>query len=135
MSGFLPQLGTDLNVAVLLAGVNDVLARRSADEWGADLTAIVGDLADRAEHVVVAGVPPFASFPSLPGMLGRYLAERGNALDEVAQKVCADQPRTTWVSSVDLAPAGPEFFARDRFHPSVAGYVRWAKAIAGHIAL
>lgn len=135
----LPRLGQDLDVAVLLAGVNDVLTRRAPGQWGDDLVAIVDDLADRAEHVAVTGIPPFQAFPSLPATLARYLAERAAALDEVARQVCAAQPRVTWVSSTDLLPAllpaGPDFFARDRFHPSASGYRRWAQAVAEHLAL
>src|SRR5262245_15903382 len=44
----LPQLGENFAVAVLLAGANDVLNRRSPEEWADDLTAIVDGLADRA---------------------------------------------------------------------------------------
>jgi lysophospholipase L1-like esterase len=60
----LPELGGELDLAVLLAGGNDVLARRTPGEWRDDLTAIVSGLADRAEHVVVSGIPPFARFSS-----------------------------------------------------------------------
>jgi lysophospholipase L1-like esterase len=131
----LPRLGEGLNVAVLLAGVNDVLTRRTPGEWGDDLAAIVDDLIDRADHVVVVGLPPFEAFPSLPTTLGRYLAQRAGALDEVSQQVCAKQPRATWISSTDILPVGPDFFARDRFHPSATGYRRWAQAVADHLAL
>jgi lysophospholipase L1-like esterase len=129
----LPRLGENLNVAVLLAGANDVLTRRTPDQWRDDLAAIVDDLNDRAEHVAVAGIPPFAVVPSLPTTLGRYLGERAAALDEVSQQVCAEQPRATWISSTDIPP--PDFFAHDRFHPSAAGYRRWARAVADHLPL
>jgi len=68
---FVPRLGGNLNLAVLLAGVSDVLARRSTAQWGADLAAILADLAGRAERVVVTAIPPFAVLPSLPTTLGR----------------------------------------------------------------
>jgi lysophospholipase L1-like esterase len=130
-----PRLGANLNVAVLLAGANDVLTRRTPQQWRDDLAAIVEDLADRAEHVAVTGVPPFAAFPSLPTTLGRYLAERAGALDEVSQQVCVKHPRATWISSTDILPIGPDFFAHDRFHPSAAGYRRWAQVVADRLAL
>jgi lysophospholipase L1-like esterase len=131
----LPRLGENLNVAVLLAGANDVLTRRTPGQWGDDHAAIVDDLTDRAEHVAVTGIPPFAAFPSLPTTLGRYLAQRGGALDEISQQVCAEQPRATWISSTDILPIGPDFFAQDRFHPSAPGYRRWAQAVTDHLAL
>ena len=130
-----PQVGKNLDAAVLLAGVNDVLGRRAPEEWGEDLTAIVDELLGRAEHVVVTGIPSFEVFPSLPKTLGRYLAQRATALDEVSQRVCADRPQVTWFSAHSLLPVGPDFFARDRFHPSALGYRRWAEAVAGDLPL
>jgi lysophospholipase L1-like esterase len=131
----LPQLGENLTVAVLLAGANDVLSRRPPADWGDDLAAIVNDLTDRAEHVAVIGTPPFAAFPSLPTTLRRYLAERASALDEVSQRVCAEQPRATWMSSTDILPVSLDFFAQDGFHPSAVGYRRWALAVADRLKL
>jgi len=129
----LPQLDEDLDAAVLLAGVNDVMGRRSPEEWRDDLTAIVDGLTARAAHVVVAGTPPFALFPAMPATLGRYLTERATALDDVAQHICASRPRVTWVTMPGVP--GPDFFATDRFHPSAVGYGHWAKVIAGHVRL
>lgn len=129
----LPQLGGNLDVAVLLAGGNDVLTRRTPDQWRDDLAAILDGLTGRSEQVVVAGLPPFASFPSLPATLGRYLAERASALDTVSRQLCAQQPRTTWTGPAGLPP--PDCFAHDHFHPSASGYRLWARAVADRIAL
>jgi lysophospholipase L1-like esterase len=129
----LPRLGQDLNVAVLLAGGNDVMSRRSPDRWREDVCAIVDDLAERADQVVVAAVPPFALFPSMPTALGRYLGERAAALDTVSRQICAARPGTMWVTMTEVPP--PDFFASDRFHLSAAGYRRWAQVIADHLVL
>nr|QLJ96955.1 SGNH/GDSL hydrolase family protein [Micromonospora carbonacea] len=129
----LPQLEQELDVAVLLAGVNDVLSRRGPQEWRDDLTAIVTDLRARAGHVAVTGIPPFDVFPAMPRALGRYLAQRAADLDEVARQVCAAQPGAVWVGPNSLLPPVPEFFARDRFHPSSFGYRRWAGSVAEHL--
>jgi lysophospholipase L1-like esterase len=129
----LPQLGENLNVAVLLAGGNDVIRGHGPDRWRADLCAIVDDLMERADHVVVAGIPPFALFPSIPTTLGRYLSERAAALDSVSRQICAVRPCTTWVTMPGVPP--PHFFASDRFHLSAAGYRRWAQVVADHLVL
>ncbi|MGW1997975.1 SGNH/GDSL hydrolase family protein [Embleya sp. NPDC001921] len=129
-----PELGDGLHVAVLLAGVNDVLARRSPTDWREDLTAIVDDLCKRAERVAVTGIPPFNTFPSLPNTLARHLTRRAGALDEVSRRICAERPHATWVRSDDI-PVGPEFFARDGFHPAAPGYRRWAQAVADRLPL
>lgn len=131
----LPRLGCGLDVVVLLAGVNDVLTRRAPGQWGDDLAAIVDDLAARAEHVVVTGIPPFAAFPALPRTLARYLARRAEALDEVSRQVCAGRARVMWISSADLFSVDPDFFARDRFHPSAPGYRRWAEVVAHRLTV
>ncbi|GEB55305.1 hypothetical protein [Streptomyces gardneri] len=68
-----------------------MLARRSPTDWGADLAAIVDDLCKRADRVAVTGIPPFTAFPSLPGALGRYLARRAGALDEISRRICAER--------------------------------------------
>ncbi|WP_433655229.1 SGNH/GDSL hydrolase family protein [Nocardia sp. CA-128927] len=127
----LPKLSENLNVAVLLAGGNDVLARRTPAQWADDLTAIVDDLTNRAEHVAVSAQAPFADFPALPTTLGRYLAERADTFDKITQQILAERPRTTWISRSLIQPVGSDFFARDGFHPSATGYRRWAEAVAG----
>lgn len=127
----LPRLGKDLTVAVVLAGVNDVLTRRTPQEWGDDLTAIVEEVTGCAERVGVTGIPPFDAFLAMPSVLGRYLTERAAALDEVSRRICEAQPRATWIGAPALLPVGPELFARDHFHPSAFGYRRWAGAGAG----
>jgi lysophospholipase L1-like esterase len=128
-----PQIGEALHVAVLLAGGNDVISWRSPDQWRDDLCAIVEDLTERADHVVVAGIPPFALLPSMPTTLGRYLSERAAALDEISRRICAGRPWTTWVTVTEVPR--PEFIASDRFHLSAAGYQRWAQVVADHLML
>ena len=118
---------------MLLAGGNDVMSGRSLDQWRDDVSAIVDDLMERADHVVVAGIPPFALFPSMPTTLGRYLSERAAALDDVSRQICAVRPCTTWVTMTEVPP--PDFFASDRFHLSAAGYQRWAQVVADHLLL
>jgi lysophospholipase L1-like esterase len=129
----LPQLSGDLDVAVLLAGANDVLTRSTPEQWRENLAAVLDGLTDRADRVAVTGIPPFAAFPSLPVTLARYLGERAAALDEVSQQVCAEQPRAIWISSTEIPPLS--FFAHDRFHPSATGYRRWAQAVADQLAI
>ncbi|SDU14856.1 SGNH/GDSL hydrolase family protein [Jiangella alkaliphila] len=129
----LPRLTGEYDVAVLLAGANDVLTRRPPADWGTDLAAIVDGLAERAERVVVAGIPPFGLFPGLPRTLRRYLGERAATLDEVSRTVCAGRPRVTWATSAGDVSPSLDFFSADRFHPSSTGYRLWASAVADAI--
>ncbi|MFK4834341.1 SGNH/GDSL hydrolase family protein [Microbacterium sp. ZW T2_14] len=121
------------DVAVLLIGVNDVLNRTRPVDWGLDLAAVLDHLTVRVQLVVVAGIPPFAQFPSLPGALGRYLGSRGQALDEIAEAECATHSNVVWISSTGLLTSNVEIFARDGFHPSPVGYKQWARAVAERI--
>lgn len=123
------ELGGRYDLVVLLAGANDVLSRRTTAEWREDLTGILDALASRADQVVVVGIPPFDSFPALPRALRRYLADGGRALDEVAQQVCADRENARWIGADGIDDVGPDFFARDNFHPSTHGYRRWADIV------
>lgn len=129
----LPLLDEEVDIAVVLIGVNDVLTRRPATQWADDLAAILGTLTERARRVVLTGVPPFDVFPSLPTTLGQYLTERAVVLDDIARAQCAARPTVTWTSSIDLVAAGPEFFAHDGFHPSAAGYRHWAEAVVDRL--
>ncbi|GAA1657678.1 SGNH/GDSL hydrolase family protein [Actinoplanes couchii] len=128
-----PRLDDDLDLVVLLAGANDVMAGRTPDMWRDDLTAILGELAARSHRVLVAGIPPLTRFPAIPSTLARFLSERAAALDAVSREVCAQNPgRTTFVDS----PAGtppPGFFSGDRFHPSALGYRFWARDVAAQV--
>lgn len=132
----LPQLvGHGFTHAIVLAGANDVLSRRAPAEWAEDLGAIVDELAGRAKHVIVVGIPPIKNFPSIPGTLRRHLARRAGEFDRVAEQVCAERSGTNWVSSTDVIPIDADFFARDKFHPSAYGYRRWAETVADHLSL
>lgn len=125
----LPRLAGDFDAVVILAGANDVLARRTPGQWGDYLAAIVDDLRHRSASVVVAGTPPFITFPSLPGALARYLMARGRDLDAESRRICAGVPNADFVAtSPDLV--GDGFFARDGFHPGELGYRHWADAVA-----
>jgi lysophospholipase L1-like esterase len=129
----LPQVCDEVHLAVLLAGGNDVISRRSPEQWREDLSAIVDGLVEYAEQVVVVGIPPFGLFPSMPTALGRYLGRQAAALDEVSRQVCVSRPCVTWVTATG-APS-PEFFCVDRFHPSAAGYRAWARMVADGLVL
>ncbi len=128
-----PQVESGIGIAVLLAGVNDVLGRRTPAEFGADLEAIVASLSSKATRVAVAGTPPFEAFPAIPRALGVHLASRATAFDRVSRQACERSSNAVWVGSEALVPLEREFFAGDGFHPSALGYHRWASVVADRI--
>ena len=129
----LPRVDDGLDVAVLLAGVNDVLSRRPPAEWRADLEALVDGLGERARSVVLPAVPRFDVLPVLPRTLARYLAEQGDTLNGIAREVCAAHPRAVWVDTAAEQPGEAWFYSPDGFHPSTAGYRTWASLVARSI--
>lgn len=129
----LSRLSVDLDVAILLAGANDTLARSTPEEWAEDLSNIVEGLTERASFVAVVGIPPFSAFPVLPTPLRGYLSQRAAVLDGASRRVCASRPEVAWISSADAVPVDDRFFARDRFHPSATGYRQWAETVASHV--
>ena len=129
----MPRLVGDFDVVVVLAGVNDVLARRSPADWCDDLAAILSELTARSRRVIVTGTPPFVAFPSLPTTLAHYLDDRGRQLDSVSRAVCAVAPDAVFVGS-EPGLVGDGFFARDGFHPAERGYRRWAELAAEALA-
>jgi lysophospholipase L1-like esterase len=128
-----PRLSDDLDMVVLLAGANDVMAGRGPALWREDLTGILTDLVDRANRIMVAGIPPFRRFPSIPAKLAQYLGERADALNAVSREVCARQPQRTIFIGPPAGTPPPEFFGADRFHPSTFGYRLWAQDVAARI--
>lgn len=119
-----------LDLAVLLIGANDVLTRTPSSVWRDEVAGLLCVLQRRAEHVAIAGPPPFDDFPALPRVLGRYLRERGDRLGLIAREVIRPMPGVSWVAADGLLPLRPDFFARDGFHPGALGYRRWAEVVA-----
>lgn len=123
----LPTLTGSWDIAVLMAGGNDVLARRPLAQSQVDYAAILDGLTARADRVVAFGVPPFRSFPTMPWALSRYLAARGDRFDAMAHQLCRERG-VHWISAA--ATLDSDFFAGDGFHPSAAGYGFIAATVA-----
>ena len=125
----MPRLSGRYDVAVLLAGANDVLQRRDPAEWRDNLGYIVDQLGGTCGSVIVVGTPPFPAFPALPRTLAHYLAARAARLDVESAAVCAARPGVHFVTGL-ADTVDEEFFARDGFHPGPHGYRVWARSIA-----
>lgn len=122
---------------VLIAlGVNDSIRMTPPALWRQELAALIDEL--RAVlgpcRVVLAGVPPMARFPALPVPLRTVLGAHSRRLDRELRILAG---RTPDVYHCPTPLPDPAHFARDRFHPGVAGYAAWgdvlAEAIAAHI--
>ncbi len=124
---FLPEVD-DADVLFVCAGSNDLMARRSLQEWTDDLAAVLDGAARRGRHVVACSAGQLYRSPALMATLRSVLREWTDAQTEASAAVCAERG----VPFVDVAHCGLKdgFWADDGFHPSAAGYEMAAGMIA-----
>jgi len=109
-------------------GANDALHARSARAFARDLRVLLETLSDRLPEarVLMSNLPIFLRFELLPEPLRTTLYRHSRNLERAAARVIARDPR--WMITDRVPPPyGPDFFARDRFHPSASGYADWAR--------
>lgn len=110
-------------LVVVSVGVNDVLNLTSRNAFRRRL----GGLAHRySVPLVLAGIPDFNSFPSLPRPLKDTLAWRGRTLE-------AAVPPPWRVFRFERQLRRDEFSADD-FHPGALGCDAWARELAAQLA-
>jgi lysophospholipase L1-like esterase len=122
----------DPQLITLSIGPNDITTRVPVGTYERNLAAIFGRLTTETRAVVVANLlpdlavtPRFRAHEAKP-TVARLTVEFNEAL--------ARQGRRHGVELVDLyapsrveVPAQPELISRDGYHPSDAGYARWAE--------
>jgi lysophospholipase L1-like esterase len=86
--------------------------------------------------VLFAGIPPLASFPSLPRWpLGRLLGEHAMRLQSEARGLAAREALRGRLHCFDLPGQLPaEMFSPDGFHPGPRGCAIWAGGLAELVA-
>jgi lysophospholipase L1-like esterase len=124
------------DVVFVSVGANDVTHLTSRDDFEGRYRRLVTGLPGSAE-VVVLGVADMGAIPRLAQPLRAVAGFRGDQLDDVVAEVAGDTASTYVDIARETGPpfrADPErFFATDRYHPSDAGYRRWADAVLGAI--
>lgn len=133
-SSLLHDLPGDLDLVVVVFGVNDTLRLRSRRAWrrqiGRLLIAVTPSVATTG-RIAVLGVPHFATLPALPQPLRTILHWHALALDREVHNVISRRRRCVHVPSIPL-PVG-DFLSHDRFHPNAAAYRVWAAHIVDTI--
>ena len=116
----------------LSVGPNDITGKRSLADYARDVEAILGALAARTTAVVVVSLipdlgvtPRFRGTPAEPVVRQRVIAFN-EVLSGRARAVDAEVV-DLYGPSRDEVPRRPELIAADRYHPSDAGYARWAE--------
>lgn len=125
---FLPETPEDLDLLVVCAGTNDVLARRSIPEWEEDLEGTLDAAQDKAKRVLLLSSGQPHHSPALPSTLKKVLA-RSVAEQTEASRPISDRRGVPFLDMTNIEVPG-DFWASDGFHPSQAGYDFAAELIA-----
>jgi lysophospholipase L1-like esterase len=113
------------DVVFLSIGANDALGLRSREAFRRDVRTILRRLrsVSPSATIVVSSLPAFQYFEALPNPLRWALYLHSQSLEAAARAVVREEP------GVSMSPPAPpytsDFFASDRFHPTVSGYRDW----------
>ena len=128
-TNLLPAIPSEpADLIVIAFGVNDVLARTPPARYAMHLRELIAATRGKAgpAPVLLAAVPPMGRFPALPQPLRAYVGARARMLDRAMRRLrIAGVVHVGSQVRIDAA-----MFARDRFHPSPAGYRAWAGSLA-----
>ncbi|MBL8776626.1 MAG: SGNH/GDSL hydrolase family protein [Acidimicrobiales bacterium] len=122
----------DADTVYVSVGANDTVHLTRAGDFRDRYEQVLAALPDGVD-VVLLGVPDMGSTPRFAQPLRFVAGVRGGTIDAVIADLAAAPGRTY----VDIAgETGPAFrrdpgelFAADDYHPSDAGYARWATAV------
>jgi acyl-CoA thioesterase I len=128
-------LGARPDLLTLGVGINDVTHGTDLARFADDYERVAAALAGTGAPVVVVNVPDLALSPLAQGEETQRLVRRRIAL---VNGVIAAAVRRHGFTLVDLYASTEEelardpegLFSEDRFHPSDAGYERWAELMA-----
>jgi lysophospholipase L1-like esterase len=122
------------DIAVLAIGVNDAKALRSPRGWRHELGGLLADLHRRQPQarLYLSAMPPLGLFPALPQPLRFVMGIQAARLRQVSEQLVSPLPYARQLHP-DFSFA-PGLFASDGFHPSEAGYERWAVNLVTAIA-
>lgn len=128
------------HLVTLGIGSNDAWRLVAADEFEANLRDIAEVLASTGARVLVCNLIDLAFAPAAAvaqawtGISPSAFTERVRALNRSLEAI-AGRPRFQVVDLFAFSqrelPGHPEYFCEDGFHPSAAGYDRWAELCFG----
>jgi len=122
------------HLATLSIGPNDVTGRVPVETYEDNVGVILGRLARETRAVLVVNLlPDLAVTPRFRGSpardaLGRRTLEFNRALGRAARALGVE-PVDLYGPSREELPRRPELVWSDGYHPSDAGYARWAELL------
>jgi acyl-CoA thioesterase I len=118
-------------LVTLSVGPNDLTQGRSPEQFDGDLDQILSALtADPNRLVVVNLMPDLSLAPVFPAEQRALVAARTAEFNAVLRQKAEAYGAVVvdlYMASQDEIPRTPDFFAADGYHPSDAGYARWAE--------
>jgi lysophospholipase L1-like esterase len=127
-----PAVEARPDLVTLSVGPNDLTGRVSLSRWEQNVDAILATLARETAAVVVVSLlpdlavtPRFATSPERAAV-GRLTEQFNDVLRRAARKHRAQTVDLHAVSRREV-PRHPHLVAGDGYHPSDAGYARWAE--------
>jgi lysophospholipase L1-like esterase len=131
----LPRIpASPVDIACVAFGVNDSTSFRRHAQWRTDILDTLDLLQQSARPrlILLAGVPPLATFPALPWPLRQVLGMKAASLDRALANIARDRPATIHVP-FPASLSNPAYMASDGYHPSAAGCRYWAGILIGAI--
>ena len=119
------------DLITLSVGANDATHFTNLDDYQRDFALVLAALqGSKARTILVADTPDMFLAPALPLPIAAITARRARAQNEILRAL-AQGSRVQIVELYDKgkldARLNPDFYAADWFHPSSAGYARWAR--------
>jgi acyl-CoA thioesterase-1 len=114
-------------------GINDIGHGVSPDQFSRNFEQIVSRLTNETSaSLVITNIPDISTAPTVPLIMRQEIARvitlcNARIADTASRHgaIVVDAYTTTH----ELLPSHPEYFSRDGFHPSDAGYEVWAEQI------
>ena len=118
-------------LVTLSVGPNNITQGRYIDDYERDVDAILGTLARETDAVVVVNTLPDMALspifrPEEQQLVGALARAYNDVLVRKARQYGAEVVEL-YAPSQDEVPANTSLFAADNYHPSDAGYARWAE--------
>jgi len=129
-----PAPHPSIDLVLVSVGVNDAIGLNSSRRFRRDLKILLQSLQTAAPGalLVFVGLPPLGIFPLLPQPLRAVFGLRATQFDAHLKQILAAQERVLYVP-VQFS-GDPALFSADGFHPSEAGYTKFAQIIAKAVA-
>ena len=131
----LPELNGYWDILFLCAGSNDIMARRSVEQWSDDLAESIFQAKQLCTHLVVLSSGQVHRCPSFGPSLQHVIEGMLDEQTQASRQVC-DREGVEYVDLTHayIVTANPEFWGSDHFHPSAYGYQRIADRVLVQIA-